>query len=49
MDFSASSRAIDRRTIICLRLRRADGTAMWVEVTARAEPLPSSAAFVSKP
>ena len=28
-----------------LRLRRADGTAMWIEVTARAEPLPSSAAL----
>jgi two-component system NtrC family sensor kinase len=25
-----------------LRLRRADGSAMWTEVTARAEPLPSS-------
>jgi two-component system NtrC family sensor kinase len=25
-----------------LRLRRADGAAMWIEVTARAEPLPSS-------
>jgi signal transduction histidine kinase len=28
-----------------LRLRRADGTAMWVEVTARAEPMPSSTAL----
>ena len=28
-----------------LRLRRADGSAMWIEVTARAEPLPSSAAL----
>jgi PAS domain S-box-containing protein len=26
-----------------LRLRRSDGSAMWIEVTARAEPLPSSA------
>jgi signal transduction histidine kinase len=25
-----------------LRLRRADGTAMWIEITARAEPLPGS-------
>jgi two-component system NtrC family sensor kinase len=28
-----------------LRLRRADDSAMWVEVTARAEPLPSSGAL----
>ena len=28
-----------------LRLRRVDGSAMWVEVTARAEPLPSSTAL----
>jgi PAS domain S-box-containing protein len=28
-----------------LRLRRADGSAMWVEVTARAEPLPSSSSL----
>ena len=28
-----------------LRLRRVDGSAMWVEVTARADPLPSSTAL----
>jgi PAS domain S-box-containing protein len=28
-----------------LRVRRVDGSAMWIEVTARAEPLPSSAAL----
>ena len=28
-----------------LRLRRVDGAAMWVEVTARAEPLPTSTTF----